>query len=74
MKVNETHNTALIEDPDKEPFFARLAELVAASTGITGIDADKERHCFPIPPVRRLSPPADDLKDSIEAPSPDEGG
>lgn len=73
MKVNKAHNTALIEDSDKEPLFAKPAELVAASTGIPGIDADKERYCFPIPPIRRLSPPADDLEDSIEPPPPDEG-
>jgi hypothetical protein len=72
--MNKAHNTALIEDPDKEPLFAELAELVAAGTGIHGIDAHKERYRFPVPPPGWFPPPANDLKDSVEAPSPDESG
>jgi hypothetical protein len=64
---------ASIEDSGEKPPFPELIKLVSPGARVLCVHTDEKTHRFAIPPVGRFSPPTDNIDDSIETPSPDEG-
>ena len=64
---------ASIEDSGEKPPFPELIKLISPGARVLCIHTDEKTHRFAIPPVGRFSPPTDNIEDSIETLSPDEG-
>ena len=65
--------TASVEDSGDKPPFPELIKLISPGARVLCIHTDEKTHRFAIPPVGRFSPPTDNIDDSIETLSPDEG-
>ena len=64
---------ASIKDSGEKPPFPELVKLISPGARVLCIHTDEKAHRFTVPPVGRFSPPTDNIKDSIETLSPDEG-
>ena len=64
---------ASIEDSGEKPPFPELIKLISPGARILCINTDEKTHRFAIPPVGGFSPTTDNIEDSIETLSPDEG-
>jgi hypothetical protein len=62
-----------IEDSGEKPPFPELIKLISPGARVLCIHTDEKTHRFAVPPVGRFSPPADNIENSIETLSPDEG-
>jgi hypothetical protein len=64
---------ASIEDSGEKPPFPELIKLISPGARVLCIHTDEKTRRFTIPPVGRFSPPTDNIENSIETLSPDEG-
>ena len=65
--------TTSIKDSGEKPLLSELIKLISSGARVLRIHTDEKAHRFTVPPVRRFSPPANNIKDSIETLPPDEG-
>jgi hypothetical protein len=74
MKVNKIHSNTLIENSAEEPLLTQPVKLVSPHSGVFGINSHEETHGFTLPPLSRLTPPAENFNHLIETLPPDKGG
>jgi hypothetical protein len=65
--------TASVKDSGEKPLSPELIELISPGARVLCIHTDEKTHRFTVPPLGRFSPPTDNIENSIETLSPDEG-
>ena len=73
MKMNVFHGSILIKDSGEKPSGIEFAQLVDASGLVGSGDAKQKLHRLAVPPLRRFSPPRQDIDNPVKSATPDKG-